>query len=149
MAHSPSKKRRLQLRSRARDDVLLHRLLGEVRAHEKKVKEELRRADGTIADLQAEVEQERNYIARLKREREQVRVKFEDSLAEADTAKRELAEAQALHASAEAQYKRKILDLEAAVADALRKKNRERITRDIAVKKKSDHGSSKRDREVA
>ena len=136
MSHSPSKKRRLQLRNRARDDVLLHRLLAEVRAHEKKVKEELRQADGTIADLQAEVEQERNYIARLKRERVQVRVKFEDALAEADIAKRELAEAQATHAGAEAQYKRKILDLEAAVADALRKKNKEKMARDIANKKK-------------
>ena len=37
MAHSPSKRARLHLRSRVRDDALLNRLLSEVRAHEKKV----------------------------------------------------------------------------------------------------------------
>ena len=70
---SPSKKPRLHLRSRARDDVLLNRLLSEVRSHEKKVREELRRADETIADLQSELDQERGYTSRVKTEREQAR----------------------------------------------------------------------------
>ena len=47
---SPSKKPRLHLRSRARDDVLLNRLLSEVRSHEKKVREELRRAVQYVKD---------------------------------------------------------------------------------------------------
>ena len=89
---SLSKVSRLQLRSRARDDVLLNRLLSEVRFHEKKVREELRRADETIADLRSEFEQERSYISRLKKERDQARTKFEDAVAEADTSRRDLAE---------------------------------------------------------
>ena len=136
MAHSPSKKRRLHLRSRARDDVLLNRLLGEVRSHEKKVKDELRRDDGTIADLRSALEEERNYISRLRKERDLAKEKLEDALAAVDTARRDLAEMQASHVGAESHYKRKISDLENAVADALRKKNRERLARDIAVKKK-------------
>ena len=70
---TPCKKPRLQLRSRARDDVLLHRLLTEVRSHEKKVKDELRRADETIAHLRTDLGQERAYSSRVKKEREQAR----------------------------------------------------------------------------
>ena len=133
---SPSKKPRLHLRSRARDDVLLNRLLGEVRSHEKKVREELRRADETIADLRRELDQERGYTSRVKKEREQARVKLDDALADLDAARHDLAEEQNARVGSETVHRRTISDLEAAVADDLRKKNRERIARDAAVKKK-------------
>ena len=100
------------------------------------MKDELRRADGTIADLRSGLEEERNYISRLRKERDVAKEKLEDALAAVDTARRDLAEMQASHVGAEAHYKRKISDLENAVADALRKKNRERLARNIAVKKK-------------
>ena len=128
---SPSKKPRLHLRSRARDDALLNRLLSEVRSHEKK-----RRADETIADMRKELDQERGYTSRVKKEREQARVKLDDALADLDAARHDLAEEQNARAGNEPAHRRTISELEAAVADALRKKNRERIVRDAAVKKK-------------
>ena len=133
---SPSKKPRLHLRNRARDDVLLNRLLSEVRSHEKKVREELRRADETIADMRKELDQERGYTSRVKKEREQARVKLDDALADLDAARHDLAEEQNARVGNETAHRRTISELEAAVADALRKKNRERIVRDAAVKKK-------------
>ena len=132
---TPCKQPRLQLRSRARDDVLLHRLLTEVRAHEKKVKDELRRADETIAHLRTDLDQERAYSSRVKKEREQARGKLEDALAEADAARHELAEMRATLDSRETSHKRMLADLEAGLADAQRKKNRERVARDAEVKK--------------
>ena len=89
---SPSKKPRLHLRSRARDDALLNRLLSEVTSHEKKVREELRRADETIADMRKELDQERGYTSRVKKEREQARVKLDDALADLGAARHDLAE---------------------------------------------------------
>ena len=133
---SPSKKPRLHLRSRARDDALLNRLLSEVRSHEKKVREELRRADETIADMRKELDQERGYTSRVKKEREQARVKLDDALADLDAARHDLAEEQNARVGNETAHRRTISELEAAVADALRKKNRERIVRDATVKKK-------------
>ena len=127
---------RLHLRSRARDDALLNRLLSEVRSHEKKVREELRRADETIADMRKELDQERGYTSRAKKEREQARVKLDDALADLDAARHDLAEEQNARVGNETAHRRTISELEAAVADALRKKNRERIVRDAAVKKK-------------
>ena len=133
---SPSKKPRLHLRSRARDDILLNRLLSEVRSHETQVTEELRRADETILDLRSELDQERGYTTRVKKEMEQARLKLDDALAGLGAARHELAEEQAAHVGSETAHKRAISDLEAAVADALRKKNRKRIARDAAVKMK-------------
>ena len=59
MARSPSKRARLQLRSRVRDDAPLNRLLSEARAHENEAREELRRADETIAGPRHEIDKER------------------------------------------------------------------------------------------
>ena len=115
---------------------MLNRLLSEVRSHEKKVREELRRADETIADMRKELDQERGYTSRVKKEREQARVKLDDALADLDAARHDLAEEQNARVGSETAHRRTISDLEAAVADALRKKNRERIARDAAVKKK-------------
>ena len=61
---------------------------------------------------------------------------MDDALAELDAARRELADARASLASSEASYKRKIVELEANLADALRKKNRERVAMDNVLKKK-------------
>jgi septal ring factor EnvC (AmiA/AmiB activator) len=117
--------------------VLLNRLLTEVRAHERKVKDELRRADETIAHLRSDLEHERVYSSRVKKEREQARSKLEDALAEVDTARHELAELRATLDSRETSHKRKLSDVEANLADALRKKNRERVARDAEVKKQT------------
>jgi hypothetical protein len=117
--------------------VLLNRLLTEVRAHERKVKDELRRADETIAHLRSDLEHERVYSSRVKKEREQARGKLEDALAEVDTARHELAELRATLDSRETSHKRKLSDVEANLADALRKKNRERVARDAEVKKQT------------
>ena len=130
MAHSPSKRARLQLRSRGRDDAWMSKLLGEVRAHEKQNREELRKADAKIEDLRNEIEKERAYCSRVKKERDGVRAKFEDAVAEADCARRDLADVKASMGNSDAAYKRQIADLEASLADALRKKNRERVARD-------------------
>ena len=137
MTHSPSKRARLQLRSRARDDALLNRLLSEVRAHEKNVKDELRRADEIIVDLRNDICKEKAYASRVKKERDGARAKVDDALAELDAARRDLADARASLESDEAAYKRRITDLEANLADALRKKNRERVARDNELKKKA------------
>ena len=102
----------------------------------KNVREELRRADETILDLRSELDQERGYTTRVKKEREQARLKLDDALADLDAARHELAEEHAAHVGSETAHKRASSDLEEAVADALRKKNRERIARDAAVKKK-------------
>ena len=72
----------------------------------------------------------------MKKEREQARVKLDDALADLDAARRDLAEEQNARVGNETAHRRTISELEAAVADALRKKNRERIARDAAVKKK-------------
>ena len=136
MTHSPSKRARLQLRSRVRDDALLNRLLSEGRAHEKNFKDELRRADEIIVDLRNDICKEKAYASRVKKERDGARAKVDDALAELDAARRELADARASLASSEASYKRKIVELEANLADALRKKNRERVAMDNVLKKK-------------
>ena len=47
---------------------------------------------------------------------------------------RDLADARASLASSEASYKRKVVELDASLADALRKKNRERVARDNELK---------------
>ena len=135
MAPSPSKKTRLQLRSRARDDVLLNRLLSEVRSHEKKVREELRRADETIRDLKSELDQERGYISRVKQERDKARTRLEDTLADLECARRGVGSLRAALDSAETAARRTITELEANLAEALRKKNRERYARDLEVKR--------------
>ena len=72
----------------------------------------------------------------MKKEREQARVKLDDALADLDAARHDLAEEQNARVGNETAHRRTISELEAAVADALRKKNRERIVRDAAVKKK-------------
>jgi predicted nucleic acid-binding Zn-ribbon protein len=136
MTHSPSKRARLQLRSRVRDDALLNRLLSEVRAHEKNVKDELRRADEVIADLRSDIGKEKAYASRVKKERDGARAKVDDALAELDGARRELADARASLESSEASFRRKTVELEANLADALRKKNRERVALDNVLKKK-------------
>ena len=122
MAPSPSKKPRLQLRSRARDDVLLNRLLSEVRSHEKNVRDELRRADGSIRDLKSELDQERGYSSRVKKERDAARTKLEDTLADLECARRDVGGLRAALDTAEAAARRAITELEANLADALRGK---------------------------
>ena len=136
MAPSPSKKPRLQLRSRARDDVLLNRLLSEVRSHEKKVRDELKRADETIADLPSELDQERNYISRVNKKRDAARTQLEDTLADLECARRDVGGLRASLDTAETAARRTITELEAKLAEALRKKNRERYARDLEVRKK-------------
>ena len=59
-----------------------------------------------------------------------MRAKFEDAVAEADCARRDLADVKASMGNSDAAYKRQIADLEASLADALRKKNKERVARD-------------------
>ena len=136
MAPSPSKRPRLQLRSRVRDDALLDKLLREVRAHEKHFREELRRADETSASLRGELDQEEGYIARVKKERDTARAKLDDALAELECARRDVGFLRASLDSAEAASRRMVADLEASLAEALRKKNRERYARDCEVRKK-------------
>ena len=126
MAPSPSKKPRPQLRRRARDDVLLHRLVNEVRSHEKKVRDELRHADETLADVRTELDQERCYTSRVKKQRNQARGKLEDALADLDSTRRDLAGMKATAQGNATAYKRKIEDLQANLAEAARKKNRTR-----------------------
>ena len=104
--------------------------------HPEKVREELRRADEKIGDLRTELGQERAYTSRLKKERDVVRAKSDDAVADADCARRDLADAKASLGSSDAAYKRRIADLEASLADALRKKNRERVARGNELKKK-------------
>ena len=58
MAPSPSKRPRLQLRSRVRDDALLCKLLREVGSHAEQCQEAPRRADETIASLRGELDNE-------------------------------------------------------------------------------------------
>ena len=53
-----------------------------------------------------------------------------------DAARRDLSEQNARHIASDSAYKRKIADLDGALADALRRKNRERVARDNEVKKK-------------
>ena len=72
----------------------------------------------------------------MKKEREQARDKLEDALAEADTARHELAEMRATLDCRETTNKRRVAELEANLAEAMRKKNRERCARDDEVKKK-------------
>ena len=121
LSPTPCKKPRLQLRSRARDDVLLHRLLTEVRAHERKVKDDLRRADEAIADLRSDLEKERGYNSRVKKEREQAKAKLEDSLAESESALRELAELRVAYDSRETTNKGRVAELEANLAESYAK----------------------------
>ena len=53
---SPSRKRgRLHLRSRGRDD-LLKELIGEVRHHEKQLRDDLKRAEKALADQRTELD---------------------------------------------------------------------------------------------
>ena len=104
--------------------------------HIQKVREELRRADEKIGDLRTELGQERTYISRVKKERDAARAKSDDAVADADCARRELGDARAPLGSSDAAYKRKITDMEASLADALRKKNRERVAMDGVLKKK-------------
>ena len=110
MTHSPSKRARLQLRSRNRDDAWLSKLLSEVRAHEKQNREELRKADAKNEDLRCEIEKERAYCLRVKKERDGGRAKFEDAVEDADRARRDLAEVKASMGNSDAAYKRQIAD---------------------------------------
>ena len=65
------------------------------------MKDELRRADGNIADLRSALEEERTYISSLRKERDLAKEKIEDALAAVHTARRDLAEMQASHVGAE------------------------------------------------
>ena len=105
------------------------------RAKKKKVREELRRAVETIADLRSELDHERNYISRAKKERDKERARVEDALVELDAARHEPGNVRALLGRNEAVAKQKIPELEANLADALRKTNRERYARDLEVRK--------------
>ena len=76
----------MHLRSRGRDDMLTQ-LVGEVRQHEKQLRDGLTHADKSLAVLRAEVDGERNYSSKIKRERDSARAQLADTTKELDTYK--------------------------------------------------------------
>ena len=120
---SPSRKRaRLQLRSRGRDD-LLTQLVGEVRRHEKQLRDGLKHADKSLAALRAEVDGERNYSSKIKRERDSARAQLADATKELGTYKIET--------------DKEIECLKTKLAEAQRVKNMERSSRGAALRQQT------------
>ena len=70
------------------------------------MREELRRADETIADLRKELDQERGYTSRVKKERETARTKLDDALADLDAARHDLAEEQNARVGSDTAHRR-------------------------------------------
>ena len=120
---SPSRKRaRLHLRSRGRDD-LLQQLVGEIRNQDKQFRCDLKRAGKEHAELRAELEAERNYTSKLKRDREGIRDRLADVSKEFDTCKHE--------------HEKEMERLNTLLADARRAMNVERTDRDAVVRQQT------------
>ena len=90
------------------------------------MKDDLRRADENIADLRNDIDKEKAYSSRVKKKRDGARAKVEDFLAELDAVRRDLADARAALENAEGGYKRKVVELETSLANALRKQKTQR-----------------------
>ena len=119
----PSRKRaRLHLRSRGRDD-LLQQLVGEIRNQDKHFRCDLKRAGKEQAELRAELEAERNYTSKLKRDREGIRDRLADVSKEFDTCKHE--------------HEKEMERLNTLLADARRAMNVERADRDAVVRQQT------------
>ena len=136
------KRPRLQLRSHARDarDELLRRFMDDVTGRERRLADDVSRAEKTAKQLRSELASERNYSSRVRQEREEAKNKVAAVLKETAAARaagektqEELSE---LRTSLE-ENKKKVAELEALVTEATRIKNRERFSRDEDVKKQT------------
>ena len=124
---SPYRKRaRLRLRSRGRGD-LLQQLAGENRNQDKQFRCDLKRAGKEQAELRAELEAERNYTSKLKRDREGIRDRLADVSKEFDTCKHE--------------HEKEMERLNTLLADARRAMNVERADRDAVVRQQTAAGA--------
>ena len=122
MASSSRKRARLHLRSRGRDD-LLQQLVGEIRTQDKQFRCDLKRACKEQAELRAELEAERNYTSKLKRDREDIRDRLADVSKEFDACKHE--------------HEKEMERLNTLLADTRRAMNVERTDRDAVVRQQT------------
>ena len=129
MGPSPSRKRaRIQLRSKVRRDSssTLHELFTKARRHEDKLKDNLAKSDNIIADLRDSLGHEREYVTRVKKERDELRDKCS---ALNDRIEKLLSRT----SSYKEEKDQEIANLKEEIADLKRIKNRERTTRDAKI----------------
>ena len=122
MACASRKRARLHLRSRGRGD-LLQQLVGEIRNQDKQFRCDLKRAGKEQAELRAELEAERNYVSKLKRDREVIRDRLADVSKEFDACKHD--------------HEKEVERLNTLLADVRRAMNVERTERDAVVRQQT------------
>ena len=98
-------------------------MFGEVLHHDKQLRDDLNRAAKALADQRTELEIERNYSSKLKRERDGARTQLAEATKEFDAHK--------------AEDEKELHRLSAAIAEAQRIKNMERSSRDAAVRQQT------------
>ena len=131
------KRPRLQLRSRARDD-LLQKFMDDVTSRERHLADDVSRAEKAAKQMRSELQSERNYSSRVRQEREEAKHKLAEVFKETATTRAERSKTQEELAELRKdleESKKRVTELEALVADATRIKNRERFSRDEEVKK--------------